>query len=466
MKNTGIHLRLVFAAVLLIGATTLILGAIGVKTIHQFVRTRFEERIQFLAKYLALNAELGILIDERATLERLSSNLLEEQDVVRVMIINDSGEILTDVSKSKLPHAQTVEVPVELKTTNYDSLAFPGDKPPHASTQTIGSVRVMYATEGIDRLLTTMIGRLLWFAVGLTFLAILIFYFLSRSLVAPLTKIANAARNYAIGDLTERPVPGNLPETRELTIAFNSMLDSIEWSSKALENAYQEMVQQKTLAELGKFSMVVAHEVKNPLGIIKSSLSILKKDLGYEPGGNTMINYMEEEIQRLNRLIEDFLMFSRPISPTFRMIEVNDMMQSSVMKYQIQAYSMDLGIEFQISDNPCHVNGDPDLLIRAIDNLVKNAFEVSGKNSGIILKTDQDDHQWIVVVEDYGTGIDPELMEKIFEPFFTTRSKGTGLGLAFVSQVVAAHGGRVYAENKAGGGAKFIIQLPFHHSAM
>ena len=460
MKRLGIHIRLVLTAVFLIGATTLTFGAIGVKTIHQFVRTRFEERIQFLARYLAMNSELGILIDQRETLHKLSSNLMEEQDIVRVIILNVGGEILTDVGESGSDSLLKVEVPVELKTTNYDLLAFPGNGPRRTLTETIGSVQVMYTTKGIDRLMVSMNTQLLWLAAGLSLLSVVIFYFLSRSLVAPITRIASAARKFASGDLRVRPSPGNLPETRELTLAFNSMLDAIEWSKNALEEAYQGMVQQKTLAELGKFSMVVAHEVKNPLSIIKSSLGVLKKDLGGETDSNVMIQYMEEEIHRLNRLIEDFLMFSRPISPAFRPVDVNDMMRNCLLKYRIQADSMNLGVESDISKSSCYVNGDPDLLIRAMDNLVKNAFEATSREGGISLKTLQDSSQWTATVEDQGDGIDPEIMGKIFEPFFTTRSKGTGLGLAFVSQVAQAHGGNVFAENKTDSGARFIMQLP------
>ena len=118
------------AAILLICATTLTLGIIGVKTIHQFARTRFDERIEFLAKYLAMNAEGGILMDLRENLELLSRNLLEEQDVVRVQILDESGEILADVSKSTRVPLQTIEVPVELKTSRYLSLAFPAYSTP------------------------------------------------------------------------------------------------------------------------------------------------------------------------------------------------------------------------------------------------------------------------------------------------------------------------------------------------
>ncbi len=460
MKRLGIHSRLVLAAILLICATTLTLGIIGAKTIHQFVRSRFDERIEFLAKYLSLNAELGILIHETETLERLSRNLLEEQDVVRVQILDDGGEILADVSKSNRSPLQTVEMPVELKTSRYESLAFPTDSPQEVSVQIIGAVRVMYSREGIDGLLRTMAYRLLGVAAAISFVAVMIFYFLSRSLVAPVARIARAARSYASSSLETRPVPGNLPETRELTLAFNSMLDSIEWSNKALEEAYQEMIQQNTLAELGRFSMMVAHEFKNPLSIIKGSLNNLKKEHTVVLADNVMVRYMEEEIHRLNRLIEDFLMFSKPVNPVFRQTDLNETLSMCMQRFTVHAEALMIEILGDIPDEPCVANADRDLLIRVADNLIKNALESSGTETRVRVSAVFGEGVWELSIADQGIGIPEENMTRIFEPFFTTRSKGSGLGLAFASQVVKAHNGTIQARNLPDGGACFTLRLP------
>ena len=466
MKPFGIHIRLLISAILLIVATTLTLGTIGVKTVHQFVRSRFEERVQFLAKYLALNAELGILIGERTTLRRLSENLLTEKDVVRVMIFDDAGETLANVSKP--PHNKgyaSVTVPVELQSTNYDTLAFPGDGPAEPRTRTIGSVRILYTTEGIDHLLTVMKKRLLWLAVGLSFMAVVVFYFISRSLVSPVTKIAAAARKYAQGDLEARPVPGSLPETRELTLAFNSMLDSIEWSTKALEDAYQEMIQQNTLAELGKFSMMIAHEFKNPLSIIKGSLNNFKKRLPAELEKDLMVQYMDEEMTRLNRMIEDFLAFSKPLTPVFRSIDLNETLASCVEKFSFTAEAAQVDIRARVGGKVCTANADRDILGRVFGNLLKNAVESSGKQSRVLVSAEVVAGMWEMRVCDEGSGIPGEYMEKIFEPFFTTRAKGSGLGLAFARQVVKAHNGEIYAQNNENGGACFTVRLPLSAEA-
>jgi nitrogen fixation/metabolism regulation signal transduction histidine kinase len=99
------------------------------------------------------------------------------------------------------------------------------------------------------------------------------------------------------------------PFGRELAVAFNVMLDSLERNRRSLEEAKEQMRRQKTLAEMGRFSLMIAHELKNPLSIIKCSLDVLKKDFALS-SDNTMVFYIEDEIMRLNRLIGDFLIFA------------------------------------------------------------------------------------------------------------------------------------------------------------
>jgi signal transduction histidine kinase len=464
MRKAGIHVRLLLAGFLLISATTLTMGYMGVKIIHQFVQARFEERIRFLAKYLALNAELGILIDERTMLKQLARNLLSERDVARVGIYNSKEEVLADESHPAIHGTNAIEVPVVLKESMEESLAFQWNSTRDPEDQLIGFVRITYTTEGIQVLLTMMKVRFVWLAIILAVFSVLIFFFISRSLVAPVTYLARSARQVARGDLTLRVKPSRLPETRELGEAFNAMLDSLEKSEKALMEVNKKMVRQKTLAEMGKFSMMIAHEVKNPLSIIKSSVDILKKDL-IQPETNTMITYIEDEINRLNRLIEDFLTFARPAQPAFRQVDINAMLEECVIRLEQSVNPPDSGdvpvkINMRLPAHPVHLQADPDLLIRAIGNILKNAFDATGNQGEIGVFVSYDNYSWILKISDNGSGIDAENTNRIFEPFFTTRAKGTGLGLAFVSQVVQAHGGRISAANHRNGGAVFRMELP------
>lgn len=460
MKRINMHIRLVAAGVLMIVATTGTIGFIGAKTIQNFVQSRFEDRMLFLARYVSLNAELGILIDQKYLLNQLAENLLAEKDVIGVSVLNMENEVLASAFKDAGQEGETIEAQVFQKDAQEGSLLFQWDKEAVQEEKVIGKVQIVYSTAEMKRLRNTLANRFIIISGFLSMAGILLFFFMSRTIVSQITRVVEAARKVSQGDIKARPEPGNLPETRELTVAFNSMLDSIEWGNKALEEAYHEMIQQNTLAELGKFSMLVAHEFKNPLSIIKGSLNNLKKTHSALLNENLMIQYMEEEILQLNRLIEDFLLFSKPLKPVFRDTDLNETLSSRMERFSIHAEAVSMTIEVQIPNEPCIANADRDLLIRVMDNLVKNALESSEKDGCIRVTAERNEGIWVLRISDQGGGIPEENLDKIFEPFFTTRSKGSGLGLAFARQVIKAHNGTIRAENLLSGGACFTVCLP------
>lgn len=461
MKRLRINARLLVAASLLIAATTFSLGYMGVHISQRFLKARFEQRMAFLAKYLALNSELGILIDDRRMLERLAANLLSEEDVLAVTIFGRGEEQLAHVAKERAAAFSVVESPVRLKRNADESLAFSWPANGERTGGLLGKIRVKYSTESIGALSKSMRDRFIWLSGGLAALAACVFYFISRSVTAPVTQLAQAARQVAAGDLERRAPAGGVPETRELAAAFNSMLDSLERNRKALEKAQEKITRQKTLAEMGKFSLMVAHEVKNPLGIIKSSLDILKADPAVKKN-ETVIFYMEDEIRRLNRLIEDFLGFARPTEPSFRQVDLNALMEETVNRFAFRTANSETEMYSEVPSEPCRAEADPDLLTRALSNIIQNALDANSEGGRVQIRVTAADRTWTVEIIDQGDGIQADALGRIFEPFFTTRSKGTGLGLAYAEQVVGAHGGNIDAENIINGGALFRVRLPLN----
>lgn len=457
MRNPGIHVRVLLATVVITSVTTFALGYIGVNLTHQFAQRRFVEHISFLAKYIALNAELGILIDDRAMLERLAVNLLSERDVVGVVILDSHNRELIRAPEALPERFPIMETPVFLAESREESRAFGYDG--EAKDRLIGKVQIRYSTKGIDQLWKTMIVYFIWIAAGLTCLSGLVFYFISRSLVAPVKDLAQAAGRVAQGNFNSRAQPGNLPETRELAVAFNVMLDSLERHRRSLERATEQARRHKTLAEMGEFSMMIAHEFKNPLSIIKSSLDLLKKDFAI-PGDNTLVFYIEDEVMRLNRLIGDFLMFARPVAPAFQPTDLNALLREIVARFELQKAGTPREIRPQIPADACCAQADPDLLIRAIGNIIKNAFDVNGDDCVVRVKATRLANTWAAEIADNGEGIAPEHINRIFSPFFTTRAKGAGLGLAYASRAVKAHGGVISATNRPEGGALFRVEIP------
>jgi signal transduction histidine kinase len=462
LKPPGIHARLLVTAFLIISATSFSLGYMGVKMFHEFVRQRFDERFAFLARYLALNAELGILIDQRVMLGQLADNLLAEQDVVRVEIFNRSGDRLAHAEKHLPGPLSEVSAPVRLKASSDESQTFGWGGMPAALDDrdpVIGEVRITYSASQIRSMLAAITVRFVVSTAGLTALCLVIFFFISRSMVAPLTRLAQIARKIGAGEVWLRTATEGPPETREVSIAFNAMLDSLQRSREAVEKANQEMARQNLLAEMGKFSMMIAHEIKNPLSIIKSSFDVLRKD-PFPDANPVIIGYIDEEIRRINSLIEDFLSFAKPSKPAFRIADANQMLKDCLERFMRMPPAKNMTVEVLIPEGTCLSYLDPDLCRRAVDNILKNAAEACGEEGAIRVTAQCLEECWQVEIADDGEGIADDALRKIFDPFFTTRTKGTGLGLAYTAQVIGAHGGRIAAENRKTGGAAFIIEIP------
>lgn len=461
MKNPGIHVRVQLATVVMISVSIFTLSYIGVGLTHKFAQRRFVEHISFLAKYVALNAELGILLDDRGMLQRLAVNLLSERDVVGVVILDSRNRELIRAPKA-FPHEfPLMETPVYLTETREESKAFGYEGDP--ADRLIGKVQIRYSTKGINQLWKTMILYFIATAVGLTVISTLVFYFISRSLVAPVKDLARAAGRVAGGNFNSRAEPGNLPETRELAVAFNVMLDSLERHRRSLEKAKEQTRRHKTLAEMGEFSLMIAHEFKNPLGIIKSSLDVLKKDFSIPPD-NILAFYIEDEVMRLNRLINEFLMFARPVAPSFQQTDLNALLDEIVTRFDLQKSGQTREIKTRIPSDACHAQADPDMLIRAFGNIIKNAFDINGDDCVVWVTADLQHGTWVAEIADNGAGIAIEHMTKVFNPFFTTRSKGAGLGLAYTSRAIEAHGGVIRASNRPEGGARFRVEIPLSSS--
>ncbi|MDX9786221.1 MAG: ATP-binding protein [Desulfobacterales bacterium] len=464
MRTIGFHPRLLLAAFLLICVTTLILDVVGVHITRNFMYKRFNDRIEFLAKYLALNSEVSILMGDRNRLNSLVLNLLGEEDVARVTILDNQGEILVDQRNTVSGPLSAVKAPVLLKIDRDETVLFQDRKSLSRRAgrnvgENVGEVRIAYSTFGIEQLIKEITLKYIWFSIGLSIVSALVFYIISRPMVKEVKQLAFAARQVGRGDLELRVRPGKIPETRSLAIDFNTMLDSLNKSKEALDRVSREMIKQKSLAEMGKFSMMIAHEVKNPLSIIKGSLDILKKDMALT-SQNTMVGYIEDEVRRLNRLIEDFLLFARPVKPAFRPVDLNALARSLIERFEMLTSESDIRLSAEIPNEPVIAVADSDLLVRGLGNILKNACEAAGDNGEVSIVCWATGDFWVAEISDSGEGISPDKLHKVFEPFYTDRATGTGLGLAFTRQVVTAHRGIVMADNAATGGAVFRMEIP------
>jgi len=282
----------------------------------------FVTRGNALVKNLALNAEVEILIENSGTLATLAENLLQERDVQRVKIMNENKQVLVDLAKpgalqEKYREPMFLVVGRGSDKNISDRFAFSLAEGGNAasiggSEQVIGYIEVVFSKKAIFDTIDNMRRDMFIAAVVATFIGCILALYFSLSIVKPVRRLATATTRIAKGEWeTTLPIDSR-DEVGELTESFNKMSVALMQKRDELEQTYRELAKRERMAEIGNFSMMIAHELKNPLGIIKGSIDIIAKEGVKSKVRKTMIEYIQDEVRRLNRLVEDFLSFGRP----------------------------------------------------------------------------------------------------------------------------------------------------------
>jgi two-component system sensor histidine kinase HydH len=220
-----------------------------------------------------------------------------------------------------------------------------------------------------------------------------------------------------------------------------------------------EMKKAERLSAVGQLAASLAHEIRNPLASISGAAGILQRGAAPAEYLDDSLDIIQKESQRLNKLLTGFLNFAKPRSPRLHRTDPNDLLLSvvSLASHTAQQRS----IKLVHASAPCpEIECDPEQLKQVLLNLVINAIEASPPDSEITLRPTMDNGSIAIEVEDSGSGIPDDIVERIYDPFFTTKAKGTGLGLAISSMIISQHNGTLSFFRNSRGGTTFRIQLP------
>ena len=323
------------------------------------------------------------------------------------------------------------------------------------------------------RLLTTLRAGLVGALVLAVALATVLSYFVARTMTRPLTAVTSAMRDVAAtGDLTRRLTVRSRAwddeDARLLTTAFNTLTESIA-------RFQREAAQKERLSSLGRLSTVIAHEIRNPLMIIRASLSTLRRPDVLTAELREAVADIDEETTRLNRIVTEVLDFAKPLRFDLAESNVNDVCRASVTAAWAGEYQGDVRLDLDAS-LPAIVT-DAERLRTVLVNILTNARHAvqavahAGARTGtngmavvsppaVTVRTRRRGSRAIVAVQDRGNGIPPEDLAHIFDPYFTTRRAGTGIGLAIAKNIVEGLGGTIAIASRPGSGTDVTIELP------
>ena len=223
----------------------------------------------------------------------------------------------------------------------------------------------------------------------------------------------------------------------------------------------ERLSRSKHLSALGEMTAGISHEIRNPLGIIRSSAELLKKKMAVFDPSNPIPDVIVEESARLNNIITDFLNYAKPKTPNLTACRIQDVLNKNLTYLMPQIKKQGHHIVFEPDDDLPEIVADGDLLYQAFLNILINAMQAMPTGGDILLTVESRDNVITTRFVDGGEGISEELMEKIWDPFFTTKEMGTGLGLGLVKNIIEAHGGTIQISNNLSGqGAEVTVELP------
>ncbi len=269
---------------------------------------------------------------------------------------------------------------------------------------------------------------------------------------------------FLVGMIVNRFVMEYRLQVRE----YQSLSETLSEANRNLKQAQDEARRAERLAALGQLSAGLAHEIRNPLSVIKGSAELLTQKLNQADSlPRELAGFIYTEVNRVSALVGRFLDFARPSQLELRAEDLAQVMDRSLKAVAQQGASLKVQVHCDYEPGLPPVMIDPELCEQAFTNLIVNACEAMGDQGGELWvrihraaeSVDEVDRV-VAEIEDSGPGVAPELKEQIFNPFFTTKKTGVGLGLAIVSKIVDAHGGVLTLTSQPGRGACFRLVLP------
>ncbi len=243
-----------------------------------------------------------------------------------------------------------------------------------------------------------------------------------------------------------------------------SLEERVAERTRELQEAQEKILRQEKLAILGQMAGSVGHELRNPLGVINSSIYYLRLVL---PDANEKIkqhlDMIENQVHVSDKIIGDLLGFARVTSVKRETVVVSDLVKRVLERFPVPAT---ITLALEIPDSLPRVVVDPLQMEQVLGNLVTNGYQAMKEAGNLTVSANQQEEMVAIAVRDSGSGITPENMQKLFEPLFTTKAGGIGLGLAVSKKLAEANGGRIEVESEAGKGSTFRLVLPVSSSAL
>ncbi|CAI4030960.1 Histidine kinase [Nitrospira tepida] len=301
-------------------------------------------------------------------------------------------------------------------------------------------------------------------------------FFVGRRIVAPISSLRQEAEELrqrfagqpgAGGRAEARPATqgaaASLDEIEDLARSFHTMRTALEESLSTVREQQEQLIRRERLASVGQLLAALAHDLRNPLGVIRSSAQIMLDRNRPEPVKEEVARYVIDEVDRLTHRINDFLRYARQKPPEPELVSADALLREALHQWNAQGGQERIRVDLRLAPDLPLILVDPHQVKEALVNLFMNASEAMPDGGTLTVGTKRAASGSVeLTVADTGLGISEANLRRIFEPFFTTKEFGTGLGLTNVKRLVEDNGGTLHVTSKEGAGTEFVLYFPAH----
>jgi len=251
---------------------------------------------------------------------------------------------------------------------------------------------------------------------------------------------------------------------QDLKTFSHQMEEKIQKTTADLRKTEAQLIRSEKLAALGQLAAGIAHEIRNPLTSINILIHSLTENFPSEDSHREDLNVIEEEIDRINEILDRFLRFAKPAAPLLERTEVASIFEETLQLIRPRMEKQRIHVQKEFQDLPM-ILMDREQIKQVALNLLLNAVQAMPRGGTLTLRgQNSKDGQWITIfIQDSGVGIPDEDMNKLFNPFFSTKEGGIGLGLSIAHRIIDQHHGKIEVESDPGKGTLFTIWLPIHN---
>jgi len=310
-------------------------------------------------------------------------------------------------------------------------------------------------------------------------LASLMSYLLSRTVAKPLRELKEGFKIISDGDLDHEVIVRDRGIIGSLAMSFNRMSRSLKKSREELKKTYRTLAEKEKMAALGQLTAGIAHEIRNPLAIMLSSAQVVTNDSRPPDMRREAGIFIIEEINRLDKTLNDFLAFARPTESRLEECDLVEILDYTAKSMAGQLIERQIEVVRNLSNDHQKCRADSNQMRQVFINLILNAIQAMPEGGRLTLRSSEKlPGSWLsakrvklqprartssyleIAISDTGMGIDPDHLERIFEPFYSSRNDGTGLGLAIVYQILKMHQAGISVSSESKIGTTFALIFP------